>query len=134
ARRDPGRRPEHDRLQGRREGRSEARPRRGHGPPGTPPPRHRCPPLPPRPTHGARLHQVRIGTPVRADLIHRGRRTIVMGKDLGFDLEGWKSFGRPSIAIESSPTEPESIEFRLFLRWEKLRLLYNAILWAEMAL
>ena len=36
----------------------------------------------------------------------------------------------PSTAPDVSTTDHESSEFRLFLRWEKLRLLYNGILLA----
>jgi hypothetical protein len=34
----------------------------------------------------------------------------------------------PSAALVASTTDHEASEFRLFLRWEKLRLLYNGIL------
>jgi hypothetical protein len=51
------------------------------------------------------------------------------------DTEGeLNPYAPPSAAIKPSNSESESSESRLFFRWEKLRLLYNAILGIETAL
>jgi hypothetical protein len=50
-----------------------------------------------------------------------------MGHDVELPPDDVNPYAPPS-AAQTGPHEPESSDFAMFLRWERLRLLYNAIL------
>jgi hypothetical protein len=55
-----------------------------------------------------------------------------MSRDIHFIPDDSNPYAPPSSAIQERATKPDdSSEFRHFLRWEKLRLFYNAILLIE---
>jgi hypothetical protein len=51
-----------------------------------------------------------------------------MGHEIEFLYDDHNPYMPPSVSAKAPPTEIESSDLRLFLQWERFRLLYNAIL------
>jgi hypothetical protein len=54
-----------------------------------------------------------------------------MSRDIRFQSVDANPYEPPSAPLEAKKTESQRYDLRLFLDWEKLRLLYNAILGVE---